>query len=64
MVREKMVLRRKELGFTQQDLADFTGRKRNTIASYENGTINPPLSIAIKLKEVLKTDDDSIFLNI
>lgn len=62
-VREKMILRRKELGLTQQDLAESTGRKRNTIASYEKGTIDPPVSIAIKIKQTLKTDDDSIFLN-
>ena len=58
-----MIKRRKELGLTQQDVADYIGKKRNTVSCYENGTLNPPVDIAIKIKEKLATNDDSIFLN-
>lgn len=62
-MRSKMKRRRKELGLTQQNIADYIGKKRNTVSSYENGTLNPPLLVMFKLKEILQTNDDSIFLN-
>ena len=57
-----MIQRRKELGLTQKDIADYIGKKRNTVAYYEKGTLNPPVDVAIKIKEKLQTTDDSIFL--
>lgn len=38
---ERIKLARKKLGITQQELADSIGLKRNTIANYEIGQIQP-----------------------
>ncbi len=62
-LRIKMIERRKELGLTQQTVANFIGKKRNTVTGYEQGKLTPPLDIAIKIKEILQTNDDNIFLN-
>lgn len=62
-MRFNMINKRKELGYTQEEIAKEIGRNRNTYASYELGTITPSLEIGLKIKKALKTNDDNIFLN-
>lgn len=62
-MREKMIKRREELGLTQDYVASQINRSRNTYTSYELGKITPSLEIALKIKKVLKTNNDDIFLN-
>lgn len=62
-IRRNLVNRRKSLKLTQKDIAKKIGRSRSTYASYETGAISPSLEIGIMLKEILKTEDDNIFLN-
>lgn len=62
-MRLNMIKKRKELGYTQEEIAKRIGRSRNTYASYESGKITPSLEIGLKIKKVLKTNDDNIFLN-
>lgn len=62
-MRYNMIARRKELGLTQEDVAKHIGVVRTTVSSYETGSLTPSLCVAIKIKEILKTNDDNIFLN-
>ena len=62
-MRYKMIARRKELNLTQLQLAKAIGVGRTTVSSYETGALTPSLTVAIKIKEVLATQDDSIFLD-
>lgn len=62
-MRTNMINRRKELGLTQEEVASKIDRSRNTYASYELGTITPSLDVGIKIKKILKTNNDDIFLN-
>ena len=36
---------------------------RTTYCAYENGTIDPPLDKAVRIKEILNYKNDNIFLN-
>lgn len=51
---ELMKKRRKELGMTQQDLADRCGLSRVTILNYESGRFEPTTENAEVLSKVLK----------
>lgn len=62
-MRSLMITQRKKLGLTQEDVAQYIGTKRNTVSLYESGKLTPSLEVAIKIKEVLKTQDDKIFYN-
>lgn len=57
-----MIKRRKQLNLTQEEVAKQIGVSRSTYASYETGAINPSLDVAIRIKKVLMTNDDNIFL--
>ncbi len=61
-MRIHMINRRKQLGLTQDEVAELVGVNRNTISSYETGKLTPSLEIALKLKKCLKTNSDNIFL--
>jgi len=61
-LRELMIKRRKQLNLTQEEVAKQIGVSRSTYASYETGAINPSLDVAIRIKKVLMTNDDNIFL--
>lgn len=61
-MRQHMIDRRKELGLTQQQVSEGIGVNRNTYSSYEIGAITPSLDVAIRIKKVLKTKEDNIFL--
>lgn len=62
-MRNLMIYQRKKLGLTQEDVAKYIGKKRNTVSLYESGKLTPSLEVAIKIKEILKTKDDKIFCN-
>ena len=62
MKRELLIKKRKQKKLTQQDMADAIEVSRTTYTGYENGTFNPPLDKAIKIKQVLKYLKDDIFL--
>ena len=48
--------RRKELGLSQKDLADFLSVSIPTISKYENGLLYPDLSLIGSLAKILKVD--------
>lgn len=50
---EKIRIRRKEKGLTQQELADRVGCSLNTISRYENGTRIPPFPMLEKMSDAL-----------
>ena len=53
---------RKKKGFTQKEMAEKLGIARSTYSGYEKGYFFPPITIAIKIKEILKYKKDDIFL--
>lgn len=55
---ERINTRRKNLGFTQEDLAEMTGSSQNQIWMYESGKRMPSLEKLIQLAEVLQTSTD------
>lgn len=63
-MRVHMINRRKELGLTQQNVADMLGITRTAVSAWEIGRNEPSLPDIIKLKEILKVNDDNIFLDI
>lgn len=50
---EKIKFYRKNLKFTQQELADLAGISLRALSNYEKGTRIPPLEILIKLTKAL-----------
>ena len=48
--------RRKELGLSQKDVADFLSVSIPTISKYENGLLYPDLSLIGSLAKILKVD--------
>jgi len=53
---------RLEKGLTQDQLAKMLGYKgRQAISNWENGYIQPPLRIAIKVSEILGKDLKDLF---
>jgi putative transcriptional regulator len=62
-MRKNLKQRRLELGLTQEQVAKKVGIDRTSYVHYETGRCIPGLKTALKIKEVLKTKDDSIFLN-
>ncbi len=53
---ELMKNRRKELGLTQQQLADLCGLSKNTIYNYENGKFEPTTENLEIISKKLKID--------
>lgn len=45
---------RKNASLTQQQLADTLGKTESTIRKYENGSIEPPLSVLNEISKILK----------
>lgn len=62
-MRIKMIEQRKKLRLSQQQVADYLGKARSTISSYELGKREPSLVDIIKLKTLFKVKDDSVFLD-
>lgn len=63
-MRKKLIDLRKKRKQTQQGMAEKLEIARTTYTEYESGNVNPTLDKAIKIKKILKTNDDSIFDNI
>lgn len=61
-MRNKLELYRKELGITQNQLAEELGVSRQTISSIENGKYNPSLVLAIKISRLINKDIEDIFI--
>lgn len=60
--RSKLIKKRKEKGFTQEQMARLLKITRTTYANYETGYRNPNLNNIIEMKKILGVDDDKIFL--
>jgi len=63
LLREHLKKRRIELRLTHEDIAEKVGIKRSTYTNIELGRKNPSFDVLIKLKKVLETNDDTIFLD-
>lgn len=57
---EKIRERRKELGWSQEDLSDKTGLDRTYISGIERGLRNPALKNLSKLSKALKISIDQL----
>ncbi|MBU6112494.1 helix-turn-helix transcriptional regulator [Mammaliicoccus lentus] len=55
--------RRKQLGMTQQDLANITGLHRSYITMIENGTRNPSVTVAKKIAKAVNVEWVIFFTN-
>lgn len=53
--------RRRELGFSQEELARRCGVTRQTVNAIENNKYDPTLSLAFRLAQVLGTTVDTLF---
>ncbi|GAA2025870.1 helix-turn-helix transcriptional regulator [Yaniella flava] len=53
--------RRKDLGWSQQRLADELGVSRQTIISIERGRFDPSLPLAFRLAETFECKIDDLF---
>lgn len=54
-------LKRRESGLTQKEVAERLGISRNTLAAYESGKTEIPLSVFIYLSEIYKCNVFEIF---
>lgn len=52
---------RKDLNFTQMDLAQLVGVARQTINLIENDNYNPSLALCINIAKALDTDLNTLF---
>lgn len=51
---EKLAIKRKERGYTQEELAFLCNLSSDTISQYERGRRNPNLTIISEIARVLK----------
>lgn len=58
LFRANLLARRKELGFTQSDLAKKIGAHQPYVADLENGIRHPTLETLAKLSEALRVSPD------
>lgn len=61
MDRQNLRGRREELGMSQEDMATELGIDRSTYVRYETGLRTPPLVMALRIAEILKSDAASLF---
>ncbi len=54
--------RRIQLGLTHEEVANGANIDRTTYTNIELGKKNPSFAVALKIKKVLNTDSDDIFL--
>lgn len=52
----RLELLRREKGMTQEEVAEYLGISRNTLAAYESGKSKIPLSVFIRLADLYKYD--------
>ena len=57
----KIRIKRKELGLSQEELAKKCGVSRQTINAIENNKYDPPLSLAFSLAKELAVTVDELF---
>lgn len=62
-MRAKMMQLRKEMGLSQEMMADKLYISRSHYSQIESGNKNPSLDIAMRIKQVFDYSDDDIFLN-
>ncbi len=62
-MRNKLVRKRKEAGYTQYTFADRLNISRTHYSQIESGAKNPSLKLAIKIKNALSYQGDDIFFN-
>lgn len=55
---EKLRIIRKEMGFTQKELANFLNVSQQTYSDYENGKTEPDIDTIIKMAEILQISVD------
>ena len=60
IVAERIKICRKQLGSSQEELANRLGMKRTNIANYEAGRIIPPGNIIVSMSEIFKVSTDYI----
>lgn len=63
-MRLKMVTRRKELGLTQQEVADMSGMTRSNYAHIERGRHNPSINQMKSITKSLKVKLDVNFFEV
>lgn len=61
-MRDNLIALRKKRKLTQQQMADKLNIARTTYTGYENANFSPSIEKAIKIKKILKTKSDNIFL--
>ena len=54
---------RKQLGITQEELADKLEVSRQTIGSLENGRYNPSILLAFKISRLFMVSIEEIFID-
>ncbi|MFD2442896.1 helix-turn-helix transcriptional regulator [Bacillus sp. CGMCC 1.16607] len=61
--RTDLISRRKELKFTQEQVAELSGISRAYYTNIEAGRKEPSMGVAKKIADALKTTVDQIFFN-
>ena len=61
-MKNKLEQLRKELGVTQEELADVLEVSRQTIGSLENGRYNPSIILAFKIARYFGKSIEEIFI--
>lgn len=60
----KLTMLRIKRNLKQEKLANYIGKDRTTLSSYENGKIVPPYKVILKLKKKLNYYDDDLLKEI
>ena len=61
MVKNKIKIIRNKLGWTQEELANKVGVRRETIIFLEQGKYNPSLKLAMDIAKAFKMKIDDLF---
>lgn len=61
MIGNRLKQRRVQLGFTQQQLAEKIGAKKNTISNYECNISSPSEDVILQLMKVLECDANYLY---
>lgn len=61
-MRDNLIALRKKRKLTQQQMAERLNIARTTYTGYENANFSPSIEKAIKIKRILGTTNDNIFL--
>ncbi|KYG89157.1 hypothetical protein A0U40_12500 [[Bacillus] sp. KCTC 13219] len=58
LVAERIKICRKNIGYSQEELANLLGMKRTNIANYEAGRIIPPGNIIVAMSDIFNVSTD------